>query len=182
MYRMSSGYARVLVNTLSAQGLDVDSLCQEAGLDIKRADIPGLFYERSTVYRLWDLAAQASSDPNIGLKAYENFHPGIFQIVGYTMMSSLNLKKAFERLVHFSPLISTGFSLFFVQEQQHYRLAALDHHQRGSIKPRHTPMPASDRCWVLSLAERRQIAATAECGVQLSPTGRHLRASTAVWL
>ena len=136
MYRMSSGYARVLVNTLSAQGLDVDSLCQEAGLDIKRADIPGSFYERSTVYRLWELAAQASSDPNIGLKAYENFHPGIFQIVGYTMMSSLNLKKAFERLVHFSPLISTGFSLFFVQEQQHYRLAALDHHQRGSIKPR----------------------------------------------
>ena len=58
MYRMSSGYARVLVNTLSAQGLDVDSLCQEAGLDIKRADIPGSFYERSTVYRLWDLAAR----------------------------------------------------------------------------------------------------------------------------
>jgi AraC-like DNA-binding protein len=133
---MSSGYARVLVNTLSAQGLDVDSLCQEAGLDIKLADIPGSFYERSTIYRLWDLAAQASGDPNIGLKAYENFHPGVFQIVGYTMMSSLNLKKAFERLVHFSPLISTGFSLFFVQEQQHYRLAALDHHQRGSIKPR----------------------------------------------
>jgi AraC-like DNA-binding protein len=136
MYRMSSGYAKVLVNTLSAQGLDVASLCQEAGLDIKLADTPGSFCERSTIYRLWDLTAQASSDPNIGLKAYENFHPGIFQIVGYTMMSSLNLKKAFERLVHFSPLISTGFNLFFVQEQQHYRLAALDHHQRGSIKPR----------------------------------------------
>ncbi|VVO07970.1 AraC family transcriptional regulator [Pseudomonas fluorescens] len=136
MYRMSSGYASVLANTLSAQGLDVASLCQEVGLDLTLADQPGSFCERSAIYRLWDLAAQASGDPNIGLKAYENFHPGIFQIVGYTMMSSLNLKKALERLVRFSPLIGTGFSMFFVQEQQHYRLAALDHQQRGSIKPR----------------------------------------------
>ncbi|WP_349294218.1 AraC family transcriptional regulator [Pseudomonas svalbardensis] len=136
MYRISSGYARVLVNTLSAQGLDANSLCQEAGLDIKLADIPGSFCKRSTIYRLWYLSAQASSDPDIGLKAYDNFHPGIFQIVGYTMMSSLNLKNAFERLVHFSPLIGTGFTLFVVQEQQHYRLVTLNHHQRGSIKPR----------------------------------------------
>jgi AraC-like DNA-binding protein len=48
----------------------------------------------------------------------------------------LNLKKALERLVRFSPLIGTGFSLFFVQEQQHYRLAGFDHHQPGSVKPR----------------------------------------------
>ncbi|VVN92649.1 AraC family transcriptional regulator [Pseudomonas fluorescens] len=136
MYRMSSGYAGMLVNTLSAQGLDVARLCQEAGLDIKLADTHGTFCERNAIYRLWDLAAQACGDPDIGLKAYDNFHPGIFQIVGYTMMSSLNLKKALERLVRFSPLISTGFSLFFVQEQQHYRLAALDHQQPGSIKPR----------------------------------------------
>ena len=136
MYKMSAGYASVLVNTLSAQGLDLDSLCQEAGLDIKLADLSGSFCERSTIYRLWDLATLISGDPNIGLKAYENLHPGIFQIVGYTMMSSLNLKKAFEQLIHFSPLIGTGFNLFFVQEQEHYRLAALDHHQRGSIKPR----------------------------------------------
>ncbi|VVO36535.1 AraC family transcriptional regulator [Pseudomonas fluorescens] len=136
MYRMSSGYASVLANTLSAQGLDVASLCQEAGFDIRLADTPGSFCERSAIYRLWDLAVKASGDPDIGLKAYDNFHPGIFQIVGYTMMSSLNLKKALERLVRFSPLIGTGFSLFFVQEQQHFRLAALDHQQRGSIKPR----------------------------------------------
>ncbi|MDB5997645.1 MAG: phbR [Pseudomonas sp.] len=136
MYRMSSGYASVLVNTLSAQGLEVASLCREAGLDMALANKPGAFCERKAIYQLWDLAAQASGDPDIGLKAYGNFHPGSFQIVGYTMMSSLNLKRALERLVRFSPLIGTGFSLFFVQEQQHYRLAALDHQQSGSVKPR----------------------------------------------
>ncbi|MBD9600321.1 AraC family transcriptional regulator [Pseudomonas sp. PDM10] len=136
MYRMSSGYASVLVNTLLAQGLDVASLCQEAELDMKLANKPGAFCERRAIYRLWDLAAQASGDPDIGLKAYGSFHPGSFQIVGYTMMSSLNLKNALERLVRFSPLIGTGFSLFFTSEQQNYRLSGLDHQQKGSIKPR----------------------------------------------
>jgi AraC-like DNA-binding protein len=133
---MSSGYASVLVNTLSVQGLDVASLCREAGLDIDLANNPGAFCERRAVYRLWDLAAQASGDPDIGLKACGSFHPGSFQIVGYTMMSSLNLKKALERLVRFSPLIGTGFSLFFTSEQQNYRLSGLDHQQKGSVKPR----------------------------------------------
>ncbi|VVN71146.1 AraC family transcriptional regulator [Pseudomonas fluorescens] len=136
MYRMSAGYACVLMKMLSAQGLDVDRLCQESGLDRQLAAIPGSFCERSTIYRLLDLAAQASGDPNIGLRSAEHFHPGMFQIVGYTMMSSSNLKNAFERLTHFSPLIGTGFTMLVVQEQQHYRLATFDHHQRGSIKPR----------------------------------------------
>ncbi|VVO44888.1 AraC family transcriptional regulator [Pseudomonas fluorescens] len=136
MYKLSTGYASVALNTLAAQELDVDRLCHEAGLDIAREALPGSFVERSTIYHLWDRAAQASGDPNIGLKAYETFHPGAFQIIGYTMMSSMNLQKALERLVHFSPLIGTGFTLFIVQEQQHYRLTALDHHQSGSIKPR----------------------------------------------
>nr|WP_256576992.1 MULTISPECIES: AraC family transcriptional regulator [unclassified Pseudomonas] len=133
---MSSGYAGVLAKTLLAQGLDFASLCEEAGLDVTLVNKPGVFCERSVIYRLWDLAAQASDDPNIGLKAYGNFHPSVFQIVGYTMMSSSNLKRALERLVRFSPLISTGFSLFFIREQQNYRLAALDHQQHGSVRPR----------------------------------------------
>ncbi|WP_166362139.1 AraC family transcriptional regulator ligand-binding domain-containing protein [Pseudomonas akapageensis] len=136
MYCMSSGYASVLANTLLAQGLDFAGLCEEAGLDVTLVNKPGVFCERSVIYRLWALAAQVSDDPDIGLKAYGKFHPGSFQIVGYTMMSSSNLKRALERLVRFSPLISTGCSLFFVPEQQNYRLAALDHEQRGSFKPR----------------------------------------------
>ncbi len=136
MYRMSSGYASMLANTFLAQGLDLAGLCQEAGLDVEFVSKPGAFCERSVIYRLWDLAAQASDDLNIGLKAYGEFHPSSFQIVGYTMMSSSNLKRALERLVRFSPLIGTGFSLFLVQEQQHYRLASLDHQQPGSVKPR----------------------------------------------
>ncbi|MDB5983080.1 MAG: AraC family transcriptional regulator [Pseudomonas sp.] len=136
MYRVSTGYANVLVNTLLAEDLDTDSLCQEAGLDMSTLSLPAAFCRRSTIYRLWDLAARASGDPDIGFKAYGHVHPGSFQIVGYTMMSSLNLKRALERLVRFSPLIGTGFSLFFVQEQENYRLSGLDLQQYDSVKPR----------------------------------------------
>lgn len=136
MYRVSTGYASVLVNTLSAEGLNVVDLCKEAGLDMEILGQPSAFCRRSIMYRLWDLAAQVSGNPSIGLKAYGHVHPGSLQIVGYTMMSSLNLKRALERLVRFSSLIGTGFSLFFVQEGPNYRLSGLDLQQPDSVKPR----------------------------------------------
>ena len=52
MYRVSTGYASVLVNTLSAQGLDVANLCQEAGLDMEILGQPATFCRRSIMYRL----------------------------------------------------------------------------------------------------------------------------------
>ncbi|VVN90617.1 AraC family transcriptional regulator [Pseudomonas fluorescens] len=135
MYRVGTGYTNVLVNTLSAEGLDVIELSREAGLNLAILSQQQAFYERGVVYRLWALAAQASGDANIGLKAYEHVHPGNFQVVGYSMMSSMNLKRALERLVRFSPLISSGLSLFLGQEGQNFRLAGLDH-QCDSVKPR----------------------------------------------
>ncbi|WP_307333217.1 AraC family transcriptional regulator [Pseudomonas lini] len=135
MYRVGTGYTSVLVNTLAAEGLDVINLSREAGLDLTILGQQQAFYERSVIYRLWELAAQASGDANIGLKAYGQVHPGNFQIVGYTMMSSLNLKRALERLVRFSPLISSGLSLFLGEEGHNYRLAGFDH-QGDSVKPR----------------------------------------------
>ncbi|WP_449431953.1 AraC family transcriptional regulator [Pseudomonas putida] len=136
MFKVSSGYASVLLNTLSAQGLSVVDLCQAAGLDVEILCQPTAFYERSVIYRLWELAAKESGDSNIGFKTFAHVHPGSLQIVGYTMMSSLNLKKALERLVRFSPLIGTGSGLYFVQEDQNFRLAAMHLHQDGCVKPR----------------------------------------------
>ncbi|NBA96611.1 AraC family transcriptional regulator [Pseudomonas sp. R5(2019)] len=136
MYKVSAGYAGVLLNTLSAHGLNVVDLCQAAGLDRELLCQPTASYDRSVIYRLWELAARESEDPDIGFKSYGHVHPGSFQIVGYTMMSSLNLKKALERLVRFSPLIGSGSSLYFVQEEQNYRLAALHLQQEDCVKPR----------------------------------------------
>ncbi len=136
MYKVSTGYAGVLLNTLSAAGLNVADLCEAAGLDRELLSRPAAFYDRSVVYRLWELATDACGDADIGLKCYGHVHPGSLQIVGYSMMSSLNLRRALERLVRFSPLIGSGSCLYFVQEQSNYRLAALNLQQANCIKPR----------------------------------------------
>ncbi|MCY1398540.1 HTH-type transcriptional regulator VirS [compost metagenome] len=136
MYKVSTGYASVLLNTLSAVGLNVGDLCQAAGLDRELLARPAAFYDRSIIYRLWALAVEESGDPDIGFKCYGHVHPCSLQIVGYTMMSSLNLKRALERLVRFSPLIGSGSCLYFVQEQHNYRLSSLQLQQDNCIKPR----------------------------------------------
>ncbi len=136
MYKVSTGYAGVLLNTLSAAGLNVADLCEAAGLDRELLSRPAAFYDRSVVYRLWELATDKSGDLDIGLKCWGHVHPSSLQIVGYTMMSSLNLKRALERLVRFSPLIGSGSCLYFVQEQSNYRLSSLHLQQENCIKPR----------------------------------------------
>jgi len=136
MFRVSTGYANVLVNTLLAEGLDAVALCQKAGLDMALLSQAGAFCQRSAIFSLFDQAALESGDPDIGLKTYKHFYSGSFQAIGYTMMFSRNLKQALERLVRFSPLIGAGSSLFLVEEQSNLRLAGFDHEQYDSPKPR----------------------------------------------
>lgn len=136
MFKVSTGYASVLLNTLSAIGLNVNELSQSAGLDRELLARPAAFYDRSVIFRLWELATAESGDPDIGFKCYEHVHPCSLQIVGYTMMSSLNLKRALERLVRFSPLIGSGSSPNFVQEGPNYRLSSLHLQQDNYLKPR----------------------------------------------
>jgi AraC-like DNA-binding protein len=136
MYKDSAGFVSLLVNTLIAEGLDALDLGRRAGLDMQRLDQPDAFFDRLAVYRLLELAAQQSGDPNIGLKTYAHFQPGCFQLVGYVMMSSHNLKEALQRLVYFVPLLGSGFSMTFGREAAGYRLAYCEHPERGVRMPR----------------------------------------------
>lgn len=136
MYRVNSGYVTLLVNMLWAEELDVPGLCQEAGLDMALLQHSEAYFERRIIYRLLEMAADWSDNPNIGLKAYEHFHPGSFKLVGYAMMSSANLKQALDRMVRFNPLIGNGFNLSLTEEAEHYRLSGIELHENGSACPR----------------------------------------------
>lgn len=94
MYRISSSYVRTLVDMLEAEGLNTERLCRDAGIDRRLLTQTDAFFSRASAYRLMDLAELESGDPNLGLKAGAHFHPGSFQLVGYVMMSSPNLKEA----------------------------------------------------------------------------------------
>ncbi|TBU95387.1 AraC family transcriptional regulator [Phytopseudomonas dryadis] len=136
MYRVSASFAALLLNTFMAEGLDVARLCRDAGLDRQRLQQADAFFRRRTIYRLLELAAVESGNPNIGLKTYAHFLPGSFQLVGYVMMSSPNLKEALERLVRFTPLLGNGVTVLFTREQGCHRLSFEEHPEAGIARPR----------------------------------------------
>lgn len=136
-YRISSSYVGTLVAMLKAEGLDVVRLCGEAGINMRLLAQEDTFFTRASAYRLMELAEQESGNPDLGLKAGAHFHPGSFQLVGYVMMTSPNLKQALEHLVRFYPLIGNGFTLTLSPEQDgHMRLVYREYFEEGIARGR----------------------------------------------
>ncbi|OWI91799.1 hypothetical protein CDC19_23475, partial [Pseudomonas aeruginosa] len=137
MYRISSSYVRTLVDMLEAEGLNTERLCRDAGIDRRLLTQTDAFFSRASAYRLMDLAELESGDPNLGLKAGAHFHPGSFQLVGYVMMSSPNLKEALEQLVRFFPLVGNGANLVLSPEPgERLRLVCLELLEENSVRGR----------------------------------------------
>lgn len=103
MYFINASCTKLLIKTLSAEGLDIAQLCQQAGVETHLLQNEESLFQRQAVYRLLELAAVAADDPDIGLKTYQHSTLGNFHLVGYVMMSSTNLKQALEHLTHFTP-------------------------------------------------------------------------------
>ncbi|HHJ1881003.1 AraC family transcriptional regulator [Pseudomonas aeruginosa] len=137
MYRISSSYVGMLVAMLQAEGLDAVRLCREAGIDMCLLAQEDAFFTRASAYRLMALAELDSDNPNLGLKAAVHFKPGSFQLVGYVMMSSANLKQALEHFVRFHLLLGNGVTLALSPEQGgRLRLTCLEHPEEGCPRNR----------------------------------------------
>ncbi|MDH1440509.1 AraC family transcriptional regulator [Pseudomonas sp. GD03721] len=137
MFSISAGFVGQLVNMLEGEGLDSARLCQEAGVDLGcLAAQPDSFVFQGNVHKLMALAAEASANPDIGLRAYRHFLPGGFQLLGYTMMSSANLKQALESFVYFFPLLGDGFTPGLSSEGGGLRFWVAEDAEEGVIKSR----------------------------------------------
>ncbi len=126
MFRVSSGFVAQLINTLEAEGIDSARLCRDANIDSAVLRQPDSFVRRADVYRLMALAQAESQDSDLGLRAYRHFLPGGFQLVGYTMMSSPNLKGALNSLTRYQSLLGSGVQVGVSQEEEGERLWAVD--------------------------------------------------------
>ncbi len=137
MYFINASCTKLLIKTLSAEGLDIAHLCQQAGVDTHLLQNEENLFQRQAVYRLLELAAVAADNPDIGLKTYQHSTLGNFHLVGYVMMSSANLKQALEHLAHFTPLLSNGFIVTLSKEQDDRMcLSWTSYTEVGSIQPR----------------------------------------------
>ncbi len=126
MFTVSVNYARLVEETLRAEGLEIESLLKELGLN------PNIFNDIEgcrvkNLSRILSRAVVQSGNPDIGLKAYGLVKPGIYDVVGYAMMSSPDLKSALQHFVRYCSLIDNGVDFSLHREGRTYRLCGRRH-------------------------------------------------------
>ncbi len=149
MFTVSVNYARLVEETLGAAGLNVDSLLKELNLSPDTLkDLAGCKVQ--DLANVLNGAAVRTGNPDIGLKSYGLVKPGIYDVLGYVMMSSPNLKCALEHLVRFYSLIDNGADFSLHKEGNAYRLRTNRHGGNGGV-----PRQIHDICMAAILSYLR---------------------------
>jgi len=112
----SAVWLKGIAEMLVAEGLDADALFAAAGIDRAALEAPGARVQTETVSRLWELAAERSGNPAIGLAQHQVARPASFDVVGYTMMSCADLRSAFERLIRYMLILSDALTMTMEEE------------------------------------------------------------------
>jgi AraC-like DNA-binding protein len=110
-----------LAGVLREEGLDVAALFREAGLGLAALEDPDSRCPAETIDLLWRLAVARSGNPAIGLSAARVPRPALFDVVGYAMMSSPDLRGLLERLERYFRIISNVATFTVTMDQEGYR-------------------------------------------------------------
>src|SRR5262249_32562876 len=102
----SAVWVKGIAELLAAEGLDVPSLFAAAGTDPAALDTPAGRVLTENISRLWELAAERSGNPAIGVAQPHVVRAASFDVVGYAMMSCADLRSAFERLIRYLLILS----------------------------------------------------------------------------
>ena len=104
----SSTWVRGLADMFASQGLDVPQLFRAAGIDIQRLDRPDSRFGADEVSNLWDAAIAASGNVSIGLDRDLAAKFVNFDVVGYAMLSSADLRSGLDGFARYLALISSA--------------------------------------------------------------------------
>lgn len=102
----SSTWLRGVIETMAAAGLDTDRLLRAVALD------PAILLDRQArvptekMSLLWRAALEQSGDRGVGLIGADAPLPGNFDIVGYVMLSSRDLREAVHSISRYMRLVS----------------------------------------------------------------------------
>ena len=119
----SAVWVRSIAELLAAEGLDASALLVAAGIDPATLEAPGARLPTEKISRLWEIAAERSGNPAIGLAQPQVVRPASFDVVGYTMMSCANLRDAFDRLVRYLRILSDALTIHRGEEAGRYRVS-----------------------------------------------------------
>jgi AraC-like DNA-binding protein len=115
-------WVKGIAEMLAAEGLDAPGLLIAAGIDPAALDAPGARLPTEKISRLWELAAERSGNPAIGLAQHHVARPASFDVVGYAMMSCADLRAAFERLIRYLLILSDGLTMTMSEEGAGHRV------------------------------------------------------------
>jgi AraC-like DNA-binding protein len=132
----SAAWVRGIAEMLAAEGLDVGALFAMAGIDPATLEAPTARLGTEKISRLWELAAERSGNPSIGLAQHDVVRPASFDVVGYSMMSCADLRGAFERLVRYMRILSDALTMILSDEGRGFRVT-LELHGGERPVPRH---------------------------------------------
>lgn len=102
----SSTWVKGVAEMFAAQGVDVPSLFRCAGADITLLDVPEARFSADQVTQLWELAVAWTGNPSLGLDRELALRHVNFDVVGYAMLSSPDLRTGLDSFSRYLALIS----------------------------------------------------------------------------
>ena len=115
-------WVKGIAEMLAVEGMDPCALLAAAGIEPAALDTQGARLPTEKISRLWELAAERSGNPAIGLAQHHVVRPASFDVVGYTMMSCADLRGAFERLIRYLLILSDALTMTMSEERDGYRV------------------------------------------------------------
>jgi AraC-like DNA-binding protein len=107
---------------VESYGVDPAVLFERAGLDPQKLYDSNARYRDSHLYKLWQLAVEATGDPYIGLKVASFWHPSTAHALGYAWLASATLLDALERTVRYYRLMTDKEELVLEESDEEFRL------------------------------------------------------------
>jgi AraC-like DNA-binding protein len=102
----SSTWVKGLAEMFAARGLDVPRLFRAAGVDPARLEDPSGRFGIDEVSRLWEVAVAWSGDAVLGMERETTLRFVNFDVVGYAMLSSPDLRSGLQAFARYLALIS----------------------------------------------------------------------------
>jgi AraC-like DNA-binding protein len=106
--RVSGAWARGVVNSFRALGLDVEALCEEAGTNIDVFMDTNDRPPRDALGRFWRAALVKSGDRHLGLSAAEAWEPRADHLVVLLLTSAETVGDGLEASMRYQELLSHG--------------------------------------------------------------------------
>lgn len=176
----STSWALAIVQALELEGLEGSELFARLGLDHGLLADPDARIPQDQMTRLWELAVELSGNPSIGLSMARVIRPAHFNVVGFALLSSANLREGVARLVRYQRIIGEASDMTLVQSPESY---TVELHIHGDSVP--APRQSHDAALAYLLAFFRWMTGSHIVPLQVSfayPQPADTRAHEALFL